>query len=148
MHSAANGEAALQDWEEWNPGLILMDVHMPIMDGLEATRRIKADPRGQKTVVVTLTASALDDDRRVALQGGADDFLAKPCREDQLLEKMSALLNVAYDYEETNGAEGQPVGSPAAFRSPSATGTQRRRSLSGVTTRERFTHTSPSGCSS
>jgi CheY-like chemotaxis protein len=64
---------------------------------------------------VTLTASALDDDRRVALQGGADDFLAKPCREDQLLEKMSALLNVAYDYEETNGAEGQPVGSPAAL---------------------------------
>jgi signal transduction histidine kinase/DNA-binding response OmpR family regulator len=115
VRSAANGEAALRDWEEWNPGLILMDVHMPIMNGIEATRRIKADPRGKETVIVTLTASALDDDRRVALQGGADDFLAKPCREDQLLEKISALLNIAYDYEETSAAEGQPAAGEAAL---------------------------------
>jgi signal transduction histidine kinase/DNA-binding response OmpR family regulator len=115
VRSAANGAAAIRDWEEWNPGLILMDVHMPIMDGIEATRRIKGDPRGKETVIVTLTASALDDDRRVALQGGADDFLAKPCREDQLLEKISALLNIAYDYEETNAAEGQTVAGAAAL---------------------------------
>jgi CheY-like chemotaxis protein/nitrogen-specific signal transduction histidine kinase len=115
VRSADDGAAAIRNWEEWNPGLILMDVHMPIMNGIEATRRIKGDPRGKETVIVTLTASALDDDRRVALQGGADDFLAKPCREDQLLEKMSALLNIAYDYEETNGTEGQPVAGAAAL---------------------------------
>jgi len=71
----------------------LMDVHMPGMNGIEATRKIKADPRGKETVIVTLTASAMDDDRRAAAEGGADEFLAKPLREDELLDKTGALLN-------------------------------------------------------
>jgi CheY-like chemotaxis protein len=111
VSEADNGEAAMRTWEEWDPRLILMDVHMPVMDGLEATRRIKADPRGKETVIMALTASAMDDDRRAASQSGADDFLAKPCHEDELLEKIRVLLNIAYDYEETSDAEGQP---PAA----------------------------------
>jgi signal transduction histidine kinase/CheY-like chemotaxis protein len=111
---ADNGEAAVRKWEQWNPQLILMDVHMPVMDGLEATRRIKGDARGKETAIVVLTASALDEDRRTASLSGADDFLAKPCREDQLLEKMRALLHVTYEYEELGGNEGQPVaGVPA-----------------------------------
>jgi CheY-like chemotaxis protein/anti-sigma regulatory factor (Ser/Thr protein kinase) len=105
VRDADNGEAAVRNWAEWSPRLILMDVHMPVMDGIEATQRIKADPRGKETVIVTLTASALDEDRRAAIRGGADDFLAKPCREDELLEKLCRLLNVAYDYEEVNGDE-------------------------------------------
>ena len=106
---ADNGETAIRNWEEWNPRLILMDVHMPVMDGLEATRRIKADPRGQETVIVVLTASAMNEDRQAVLQSGADDFLAKPCREGKLLEKMRVLLNIAYDYEEVSETEGQPL---------------------------------------
>jgi two-component system sensor histidine kinase/response regulator len=58
VKSADNGEAAVRNWEEWSPRLILMDLHMPVMDGLEATRRIKADPRGKETCIVALTASA------------------------------------------------------------------------------------------
>jgi two-component system sensor histidine kinase/response regulator len=100
VRGADNGEAALKNWKDWNPGMILMDVHMPVMDGNEATRRIKADPRGEKTVIVALTASALDEDRRTVFESGADDFLAKPCREDELLEKVRTHLNVTYDYEE------------------------------------------------
>ena len=97
---ADNGEAAIQNWEEWDPQLILMDVHMPVMDGLEAIRRIKADPRGRHTVIVALTASAMDDDRETAYQSGADDFLSKPCRESELLKKIGGQLNIQYEYEE------------------------------------------------
>jgi PAS domain S-box-containing protein len=115
VRGADNGEAAIRNWEEWNPQLILMDMHMPVMDGLEATRRIKADPRGKETVIAVLTASAMDDDRRAVSQSGADGFLTKPCREDELFEKMRALLNIAYDYEEMSGAEGQPFIGVAAL---------------------------------
>jgi PAS domain S-box-containing protein len=117
VRGADNGEAAIRNWEEWNPQLLLMDVHMPIMDGLEATRRIKANPGGKDTKIVVLTASAMDDDRTAVYQTGADDFLGKPCREDELLEKIRVLLNVAYDYEETSGAECQ---APADAATPTA----------------------------
>jgi signal transduction histidine kinase/DNA-binding response OmpR family regulator len=116
VRDADNGEAAIQNWEEWHPELILMDVHMPVMGGLEASRRIKADPRGKETVIVVLTASAMDEDRRSVSKSGADDFQAKPCREDDLLEKIRVLLNIAYDYEEMSETEGQPVPSVNAER--------------------------------
>jgi len=109
VQGASDGEAAVQNWEKWHPQLILMDVHMPSMDGLEATRRIKADPRGRATSVIVLTASAMDDDRHTASQSGADDFLAKPCREDELLEKMRSLLGIAYDYEVERTADHDSV---------------------------------------
>jgi PAS domain S-box-containing protein len=110
VREAENGAAGIRTWEEWNPRLILMDLHMPVMGGLEATRRIKADSRGKETIVVALTASAMDNDRRTVAQSGADDFLPKPCREDELLEKMRTLLKIVYDYEEVSDAEGQPPG--------------------------------------
>jgi CheY-like chemotaxis protein/two-component sensor histidine kinase len=110
VRDADNGEAAIRNWTEWYPRLILMDLHMPVMDGLEATRRIKAEPRGKETVIVTLTASAMGEDRRTAAECGADDFLAKPCREDELLSKIGTLLNVAYEYVEDNQGD-NPDGS-------------------------------------
>lgn len=114
VRAAENGEAAIRIWEEWQPRLILMDGHMPVMDGLEATRRIKADPRGKETTIIALTASAMDDQRQEALQSGADDFVAKPCHEDDLLEKVRHHLNIAYDYKELGGNESEPVaGMPA-----------------------------------
>jgi PAS domain S-box-containing protein len=107
VRGAENGELAIRNWEGWNPDLILMDVHMPVMDGLEATRRIKAHPRGKETVIVVLTASALDDERHQVAQSGADDFLAKPLRDDDLLEKMRAHLDITYVYDERTAAPGQ-----------------------------------------
>lgn len=115
VRSAENGETAVQNWREWNPQLILMDVHMPVMDGLEASRIIKAEPRGKETAILTLTASAIDGDLRTISQSAADDFLAKPCREDELLEKIGALLNIEYEYEEIAEDEGQPLTDPAAL---------------------------------
>jgi CheY-like chemotaxis protein len=110
VEAAENGEAAIRNWEEWSPRLILMDVHMPVMDGLEATRRIKADPRGKETAIVVLTASAMDDDRRAVARSGADGFIGKPCSEDELLETVRGLLNLSYVYEETVDADSQPAG--------------------------------------
>jgi signal transduction histidine kinase/DNA-binding response OmpR family regulator len=109
VRGAENGHAAVCNWQEWNPELILMDVHMPVMDGLEATRRIKAEPGGRETAIVVLTASALDEDRRSVAKSGADDFLSKPCREDELLEKMRAHLDIVYDYEEASVTPDPPL---------------------------------------
>jgi signal transduction histidine kinase/DNA-binding response OmpR family regulator len=108
VQCADDGEAAVREWHEWSPRLILMDVHMPVMDGHEATRRIKAAPGGKETVIVIMTASVLDEDRRKVRQSGADDFLAKPCREEVLLEKVRALLNISYDYEDTGESDSRP----------------------------------------
>lgn len=105
VQAASNGEAAIQQWEEWMPNMILMDIHMPVIDGLEATRRIKADSRGTGTAIIVLTASALDEDRRVVSEARADAFLTKPCPEEELLEKMRTLLHVDYEYEEENPLE-------------------------------------------
>jgi PAS domain S-box-containing protein len=117
VRGAENGEVAIRDWEEWNPQLILMDVHMPVMDGLEAMRRIKTDPRGKETPIIALTASALEEDRQKAARSGADDFLSKPCHEDQLLERIRLLLDLTYDYDETASADGTEL---AAVSAPSA----------------------------
>jgi PAS domain S-box-containing protein len=113
VRSAENGELAVRDWESWKPELILMDVHMPVMDGLEATRRIKEDPLGNETAIIVLTASALDDDRRRVAHSGADDFLSKPFREDDLFEKMRTFLDITYDYDES--PEVVPVPSSATL---------------------------------
>jgi CheY-like chemotaxis protein len=107
VRGADNGQAALEIWAEWKPALILMDLHMPVMDGLEATRTLKATPRGQETKVVMLSASAMDNDRRSATESGADGFVAKPCSQDELLETMRSLLQLAYHYEESPQIEGR-----------------------------------------
>jgi signal transduction histidine kinase/CheY-like chemotaxis protein len=100
VRSANDGEAAFREWEAWKPGVILMDIHMPVMDGIEATRRIRAHPQGDETFIVALTASVMEEDRRVVFGSGADAFLTKPCPEDELLEKIRVPLKIDYRYEE------------------------------------------------
>jgi PAS domain S-box-containing protein len=115
VRDAEDGQAAIRIWEEWNPQLILMDVHMPIMDGIEATRRIKSDLLRKETVIIVLSASAMDDQRRKALKSGADGFLAKPCNEDELLEMMRVHLKIAYDYEEMSENASEPAAGVSAL---------------------------------
>ncbi|HUB81575.1 MAG TPA: PAS domain S-box protein [Bryobacteraceae bacterium] len=113
VREAENGAAAVAVSEEWQPQLIVMDVHMPGMSGLEATRRIKASERGRKTIVIALTASAMQEDRRTVEQSGADAFLSKPCAENDLLEEIAVHLGVVYDYEQAVESEdfaGAPMG--------------------------------------
>ncbi len=106
VREAVHGEQALAIWEEWQPHLIWMDMRMPVMDGYEATRRIKATPQGQKTVIVALTASAFEEDRAEMLAEGCDDFVRKPFRAAEIFDKMAQHLGVQYRYAENADAAG------------------------------------------
>ncbi|MBI3924018.1 MAG: PAS domain S-box protein [Armatimonadetes bacterium] len=105
---AADGVEALRMFEEWRPHLVLMDVAMPRMDGYEASRRIKA--AGVDTVVIAVTASAFEEDRVSVLEAGADDFIRKPFREEELLDSIARHLGVQYLYNEEVPAELLPSG--------------------------------------
>jgi len=75
------------------PDLILMDLSLPVIDGWEATRRIKADPATQSIPVIALTAHAMADDKEKALEAGCDDFDTKPVELPRLLAKIQALIS-------------------------------------------------------
>jgi|GEM_PF-762659 PAS domain S-box-containing protein len=100
VREAANGSEAVAFWSSWQPDLILMDMRMPVMDGYEATRRIKSQPSGDQTVIIALTASAFEEDRKTILAVGCDDFVRKPFEEEILLMKISHYLGVEYVYQE------------------------------------------------
>jgi signal transduction histidine kinase/CheY-like chemotaxis protein len=100
VREADNGAEALQVWEEWAPQMIWMDMRMPILDGYEATRRIKATLQGQATVVVALTASTFEHEETMVLSVGCDDFVRKPVRESVIFEKIAQHLGVRFVYEE------------------------------------------------
>jgi CheY-like chemotaxis protein len=88
---ARNGQEALNVLERQPADgaggieLVLMDVMMPVMDGLEATRRIRHDPRWSKLPIIMLTAKAMPDDQDRCLSAGANDYMAKPLDVDKLL---------------------------------------------------------------
>jgi CheY-like chemotaxis protein len=89
---AADGQEAVEMAARERPDLILMDVGLPVMDGLEATRRIRARAETHTTPIIALTAHAMSGDRERALQAGCDDYHAKPVELPRLLTQMEALL--------------------------------------------------------
>jgi CheY-like chemotaxis protein len=90
--TASDGEQGLALARELSPDLILMDMSLPILDGWEATRRLKADPETAALPVLALTAHALATDRDQALAVGCDDYDTKPVDLSRLLEKMEVIL--------------------------------------------------------
>jgi CheY-like chemotaxis protein len=95
---AANGQEAIEQFEQWQPHLIWMDMRMPLMDGMEATRRIKATERGSETIIVALTASIVEEERQQILDAGCDDFIRKPFKESAIFETLTKHLGVTYLY--------------------------------------------------
>ena len=76
-----------------SPDLILMDLSLPVIDGWEATRQIKADPATQSIPVIALTAHAMAGDEQKALEAGCDDYDTKPVNLNRLLDKIDTLLD-------------------------------------------------------
>lgn len=90
---AHNGETALDVLAHRRPDLILMDVQLPKLSGLEATRRIRADPLLAEIPVIAITSFALSGDDRSALEAGCNAYLAKPFRPRDLLEMIRRFLD-------------------------------------------------------
>jgi two-component system cell cycle response regulator DivK len=89
---AVDGESGLEVARANTPDMILMDMSLPVVDGWEATRRLKADDRLKHIPVIALTAHAMANDRDKALEAGCDDYDTKPIELPRLLAKMEALL--------------------------------------------------------
>ncbi len=99
---ATNGKEAIAQWQQHSPDVILMDLQMPQMDGLSATRAIRK-LSGTKTspIIIAVTASAFDDDRTDSLEAGCNDFMSKPFQASLLFELIHQHLGVNYDYADS-----------------------------------------------
>ena len=95
VEHALDGQQAVALAASSRPDLILMDVNLPVLDGLEATRQIKATAGTAPIPIIALTAHAMSGDREKALQAGCDDYHTKPVEFPRLLEQIEALLGRA-----------------------------------------------------
>jgi len=95
VETAVHGGEAIEALDRVRPDLILMDVQMPVVDGLEATRRIRANPRWRQVPIIALTAHAMAGDRELCLASGMDDYLTKPVNRTQLLAAVEKHLAAA-----------------------------------------------------
>lgn len=100
LREATNGQEAIEVFEQWHPDLIWMDVRMPVMDGMEAARRIKQTEAGANTKVIALTAHALEDERNEILASGCDDFIRKPYKDIEIFDALGKHLGVRFQYAE------------------------------------------------
>ncbi|MEW6116466.1 MAG: response regulator [Nitrospirota bacterium] len=94
VHEAINGREALAAFQQWRPDLVLMDRRMPEMDGIEATRALKSLEEGRTTPVIMVTASVFEDRRQEAIDAGADGYIRKPYRMQELFKEIGRLLNL------------------------------------------------------
>lgn len=108
---SADGTSALEHAAAFRPHLVLMDLRLPNgIDGLEATRRLRASDLGTAVRIIAVSASAYDFDRQECFTAGCDEFLAKPFREEQLWSAVERTLNLTWTY-----AEAEETRAPFAF---------------------------------
>ncbi len=100
VKTADNGEECVETFKEWKPDLIWMDHRMPVMDGDEATRRIRKMRNGKKVKIVAVTASAFKEQQEELLNAGMDGFVRKPYQFSEIYDSMAQLLGVEFTYSE------------------------------------------------
>src|SRR5579863_2176377 len=92
---AMDGQQGVDLARSERPDIILMDMSLPVLDGWEATRRVKADNATRSVPVIGLTAHAMSGDREKAIEAGCDDYDTKPVEMDRLIDKIERLLSAA-----------------------------------------------------
>ena len=127
--------------DELRPSLVLLDTTMPRLDGIAAIRRMRERDAGRAAAIVALTATSLQEDRDALLAAGADGFLLKPCREDELFGELRRLLGIEYRYAPERPRAGAARSSSPRSRRGAGTSCRRvfrrksaRRRTSPITT--------------
>ena len=118
VRESANGRECLTTAEEFNPDLILMDLVMPEMDGYEATRHLRQSSTLRDVVVIAISASVLDLDRKQTREAGCTDFLPKPVHAKDLLEKLQRYLGVEWVHGEEAEIEEPSHSEPESLIAP------------------------------
>ncbi|NER79059.1 MAG: response regulator [Leptolyngbya sp. SIO1D8] len=101
VEEAIDGQKAVECWKNWHPDLILMDIQMPVMDGLEATQKIRGLNPLHPPKIIALTASAFEEQRQAILDAGCDDFASKPVNRERLLTLIGYHLDLCYLYADS-----------------------------------------------
>jgi sigma-B regulation protein RsbU (phosphoserine phosphatase) len=94
IRTASDGEEGLKTAMEWKPDILVIDWMMPVMDGLELTRKIKSDPNLKFSYIIMLTAKTETQDKVKGLEAGADDFVTKPCEFEEFIARIKAGLRI------------------------------------------------------
>ncbi|MGQ9603584.1 MAG: response regulator transcription factor [bacterium] len=90
--TANDGEEAIEKAKSENPDVIVLDIMMPKMDGYEACRRLKSDPKTRNIPVILLTAKGREVDRKLGNEAGADDYMVKPFSPGRLIERVESMI--------------------------------------------------------
>jgi CheY-like chemotaxis protein len=93
--SVTNAEMALETLKTFKPDLILMDIQLPKIDGLQLTRMLRADPEFKKTIIIAVTSFAMKGDEDKALAAGCDDYVTKPIDPDKFLALIASYIRAA-----------------------------------------------------
>ncbi len=100
VYEAVNGQEGIEQFKTWNPDFIWMDRRMPVMDGIEAIKQIRALPGGDVVNIVAVTASVFDQERQTLIQAGASEIVNKPYRDEEIFDCMAKYLGIQYVYDE------------------------------------------------
>jgi len=98
VKSAGNGVEVLEKLKTWQPHLIFMDIHMPVMDGLSATREIRRGEEDEQPVIIAFTAHTFTEERETILEAGCDGMICKPFNEQEIFDTLAKFLGVRYHY--------------------------------------------------